>query len=150
MDPLIKSQLLLQSSSRCSNQKLLTKATGSACDFRAFCSQKGLDSRRQQSVSVAVLDEAVLPRSGILPRRLSRHCGASVVTARDAVANRTEIPMKLTDTQLVLLSAASQRDDCAIEIAPNLKGGAAHNVVGKLLSEGLVEEIHAGGSLTYR
>jgi Protein of unknown function (DUF3489) len=96
---------------------------------------------------VAVLDEAVLPRSGILPRRLSRHCGASVVTARDAVANRTEIPMKLTDTQLVLLSAASQRDDCAIEIAPNLKGGAAHNVVGKLLSEGLVEEIHAGGSL---
>ncbi len=55
--------------------------------------------------------------------------------------------MKLTDTQLVLLSAASQRDDCAIEIAPNLKGGAAHNVVGKLLSEGLVEEIHAGGSL---
>ena len=55
--------------------------------------------------------------------------------------------MKLTDTQLVLLSAASQRDDCAIEIAPNLKGGAARNVVGKLLSEGLVEEIHAGGSL---
>jgi hypothetical protein len=55
--------------------------------------------------------------------------------------------MKLTDTQLVLLSAASQRDDCAIEIAPKLKGGAAHNVVGKLLSEGLVEEIHAGGSL---
>ncbi|MFZ2075859.1 MAG: DUF2924 domain-containing protein, partial [Xanthobacteraceae bacterium] len=32
-------------------------------------------------------------------------------------------------------------------IAPNLKGGAAHNVVGKLLSEGLVEEIQAGGSL---
>ncbi|MFZ2080324.1 MAG: hypothetical protein WAV38_27475, partial [Xanthobacteraceae bacterium] len=63
---------------------------------------------------MAVLDEAVLPRSGILPRRLSCHCGASVVTARDAVANRTEIPMKLTDTQPVLLSAASQRDDCAI------------------------------------
>ena len=29
-------------------------------------------------------------RSGILPRRLHRHCGASVVTARDAVANRAE------------------------------------------------------------
>ncbi len=43
--------------------------------------------------------------------------------------------MKLTDTQLVLLSAASRRDDCAIEIAPNLKGGTARNVVGKLLSE---------------
>ena len=55
--------------------------------------------------------------------------------------------MKLTDTQLVLLSAASQREDCAIEIAPNLNGGAADKVVGKLLTEGLVEEIRAGGAL---
>jgi hypothetical protein len=70
-----------------------------------------------------------------------------VVTARDAVANRTEIPMKLTDTQLVLLSAASRREDSAIELAPNLKGGAAHKVVGRLLTEGLIEEIPAGGAL---
>jgi hypothetical protein len=55
--------------------------------------------------------------------------------------------MKLTDTQLVLLSAASQREDCAIELAPNLTGGAAHKVVGKLLAEGLIEEIQARGSL---
>src|SRR5215469_14397511 len=55
--------------------------------------------------------------------------------------------MKLTDTQLVLLSAASQREDRAIELAPSLKGGAAHKVVGKLLTGGLVEEIQAGGSL---
>ena len=55
--------------------------------------------------------------------------------------------MKLTDTQLVLLSAASQREDGGIELAPNLKGGAAHRVVGKLLSEGLVEEIPARGAL---
>jgi hypothetical protein len=38
-----------------------------------------------------------------------------VVTARAAVGNRTEIPImspkKLTDTQLVLLSAAAQRED---------------------------------------
>ena len=33
--------------------------------------------------------------------------------------------MKLTDTQLVLLSAASQREDGAVVLAPNLKGGAA-------------------------
>ena len=72
-----------------------------------------------------------LDAPGIVPRRLSRPCGASVVTARDAVANRTEIPMKLTDTQLVLLSAASQREDYGIELAPKLKGGAAHKVVGK-------------------
>src|SRR6266705_1274263 len=79
-------------------------------------------------IIVAVLVEAVLPHSGILPRRLSRHCGASVVTARDAVANRTEIPMKLTDTQLVLLSAASQREEGGIELAPNLKDAAARKV----------------------
>jgi hypothetical protein len=55
--------------------------------------------------------------------------------------------MKLTDTQLVILSAASQREDYAIELAPNLKGGAAHKVVGKLLADGLIEEIEARGSL---
>ena len=55
--------------------------------------------------------------------------------------------MKLTNIQLVLLSAASQREDCAIELAPNLKGGAAHKVVGKLLADGLIEEIQARGSL---
>jgi hypothetical protein len=70
-----------------------------------------------------------------------------VVTARDAVANRVEIPMKLTDTQLVVLSAASQREDGAIELAPNLKRGAAHKVVRKLLNQGVIEEIAAGGSL---
>jgi hypothetical protein len=55
--------------------------------------------------------------------------------------------MKLTDTQLVLLSAASQREDRAIELPANLKGGAAHKVVGKLLADGLVEEIRATGDL---
>jgi hypothetical protein len=40
----------------------------------------------------------------------------------------------------VLLSAASRREDCGIELAPNLKGGAAHQVVGKHLSVGLVKE----------
>ena len=55
--------------------------------------------------------------------------------------------MKLTDTQLVILSAASQREDSAIELAPNLKGGAAHKVVSKLLADGLIEELQARGSL---
>ena len=55
--------------------------------------------------------------------------------------------MKLTDTQLVLLSAASQREDRAIELPANLKGGAAHKVVGKLLGDGLVEERRASGDL---
>jgi len=55
--------------------------------------------------------------------------------------------MKLTDTQLVILSAASQREDRAVESPPNLKGGAAQKVVRKLLSAGLVEEVPARGTL---
>jgi hypothetical protein len=55
--------------------------------------------------------------------------------------------MKLTDTQLVLLSAASQREDGGVMLAPNLKGSAASKVVGKLLRDGLIEEVSSGGSL---
>ena len=56
-------------------------------------------------------------------------------------------PNKFTDTQLGILSAASQRADRAIELAPNLKGGAAHKVFSKLLADGLIEEVQASGSL---
>ena len=55
--------------------------------------------------------------------------------------------MKLTDTQLVLLSAAAQREDGAVEIGPSLKGAASRKVIGKLLSEDLIEETPAQGSL---
>jgi hypothetical protein len=70
-----------------------------------------------------------------------------VVTAAIVVANRMEDPVKLTDTQLLLLSAASQRDDRALEPSPKLTGGAAGKVVAKLLTEGLVEEVRARGSI---
>jgi uncharacterized protein DUF3489 len=53
----------------------------------------------------------------------------------------------LTDTQLVILSAASQRDDCAVELPTNVKGQAARKVVDKLIRAGLLEEVRAGGSL---
>ena len=56
-------------------------------------------------------------------------------------------PNNLTSTQLGLLSAAAQREDGAIELAPNLKGGAADKVVSKLLRDGLIEEIPARGAL---
>src|SRR6266436_3892567 len=109
--------------------------------------QKGLAFRLQQSGSVARLDEAAWPCGWILPRRLRRQCGALVVTAAIVVSNRMEDPVKLTDTQLLLLSAASQRDDRALEPSPKLTGGAAGKVVAKLLTEGLVEEVRARGSI---
>ena len=70
-----------------------------------------------------------------------------MVTAAIAVINRMEDPVKLTDTQLLLLSAASQRDDRALEPPPKLSGGAAGKVVAKLLVAGLVEEVRAPSSL---
>src|SRR3982075_551592 len=54
---------------------------------------------------------------------------------------------RLTDTQLIILSAASQRDDRAVELPANLKGGAARKVIDKLMRAGLLEEVRAGGSL---
>jgi hypothetical protein len=45
--------------------------------------------------------------------------------------------------RLVLLSSASQREDGVVELPPNLKGGPAQKVVGKLLSEGVTEEVPA-------
>src|SRR5208283_5358382 len=57
------------------------------------------------------------------------------------------IPMtssaKLTDTQLAILSAASQRGDRCLIAPSTLKGGAAQKVAAKLLTAGLVREIKA-------
>ena len=54
---------------------------------------------------------------------------------------------KLTDTQLVMLSAAAQRADGVVELPENSKGAAAQKAAAKLLREGLVEEVLAGRDL---
>ena len=51
--------------------------------------------------------------------------------------------IKLSDTQLVMLSAAAQRDDRCLTLPEKLKGGAAHKVATKLIAAGLVEEVKA-------
>src|SRR5208337_2711910 len=51
--------------------------------------------------------------------------------------------IKLTDTQLVVLSAAAQREDRCLVAPPTLKGGAAQRVAKKLISSGLVKEVKA-------
>jgi hypothetical protein len=56
-------------------------------------------------------------------------------------------PKKLTDTQLVLLSAASQRKHGSLELTGNPKGSVARKTITKLLKDGLVEEVPAGGML---
>ena len=54
---------------------------------------------------------------------------------------------RLTDTQLVILSAASQRDDRGVELPANVKGQAARKLVDELIRAGLLEEVGAAGSL---
>jgi hypothetical protein len=51
--------------------------------------------------------------------------------------------IKLTDTQLVVLSAAAPRADRCLIIPENLKGKSAQKVSAKLLAAGLVSEIKA-------
>jgi hypothetical protein len=51
--------------------------------------------------------------------------------------------MKLSDTQLLILSSASQRADRAALLPANLKGGAAKKVVDRLLNEKLLQELRA-------
>jgi hypothetical protein len=48
---------------------------------------------------------------------------------------------KLTDTQLVMLSAAARRDDRCLVASANLKGGAAQKVAAKLIAAGLAKEV---------
>ena len=54
---------------------------------------------------------------------------------------------RLTDTQLIILSAASRRDDRGVELPANIKGEAARKAVDKLIRASLLEEVRAAGSL---
>ena len=54
--------------------------------------------------------------------------------------------IKLTDTQLVLLSAAAQRKDLFLVAPPTLKGATAQKVASKLISAGFVKEVKAKAS----
>jgi Protein of unknown function (DUF3489) len=47
---------------------------------------------------------------------------------------------------LIILSAASQRDDRGVELPTNIKGEAARKVVDKLIRAGLLEEVRAADS----
>src|SRR5712672_2437689 len=51
--------------------------------------------------------------------------------------------MKLSNTQLMILSSASQRTDHAAVLPANLKGSAANKVVNKLLNQKLLQELRA-------
>ena len=51
--------------------------------------------------------------------------------------------IKLTDTQLVLLGAAAQRQDRCLVAPPTLKGATARKVASKPISAGFAKEVKA-------
>ena len=51
--------------------------------------------------------------------------------------------MAISDTQLLILSAASQRTDHAATLPANLKGSAAKKVIDRLLKQKLLQELRA-------
>jgi predicted transcriptional regulator len=53
------------------------------------------------------------------------------------------MPTKLNDTQLVMLSAAAQRNDRSLVAPVNLKESAARRMADKLIAAGLVKEVKA-------
>jgi hypothetical protein len=54
---------------------------------------------------------------------------------------------RLTDTQLVILSTASRRNDRGVDLPTNVKGEAVRKAVDKLIRAGLLEEVRTNGSL---
>jgi len=71
-----------------------------------------------------------------------------VVAANDAASTQWRISMaKLTDTQLVILSTASRRNDRGVDLPGNVTVEAVRKAVDKLIRAGLLEEVRANGSL---
>lgn len=55
---------------------------------------------------------------------------------------------KLSDTQLVILNKAAQREDRGIVIPDTLPAGARHKIVGSLLAKRLIRDVPKTGDLT--
>jgi hypothetical protein len=58
-----------------------------------------------------------------------------------------EVPMKLSDTQLIILSQAAQSDDRTTVMPDAIKGAVAHKVATKLIGSGLMEEVRSRGTM---
>lgn len=55
--------------------------------------------------------------------------------------------MKLSDTHLVILSVAAQREDHIVELSKDIEGAVAEKLVARLCGAGLIEEISAGPNM---
>jgi hypothetical protein len=73
--------------------------------------------------------------------------GLALVRARNGWVRAKQrvdpMSIKLTDTELVIMSAAARRDDRCLEVPKSLKPARAAKVAAKLLAAGLVREVKA-------
>jgi uncharacterized protein DUF3489 len=113
-----------------------------------------MSQRNGSNMSIKLTDTQLVLLSAASQREdlcLTAPTGARLGPAKKAAARLLEAgpakslgsALKLSDTQLVLLSAAAQRDDRCLTATPKLKGGAAQKVAEKLIAAGLVKQIKA-------
>src|SRR5271166_5344003 len=103
----------------------------------AFCSKESVCT--EVGAAEAARGRPLAP--AIAPIRGLRQLGAWIGWAPFKDAKGPSMSIKLTDTQLVVLSAAAQREDRCLILPPTLKGGAAQKVANKLISSGFTKEV---------
>jgi hypothetical protein len=86
--------------------------------------------------------------AGVTAEAGSRQCRGDLSphTAEEATmsdVNENSRKLRLSDTQLIALSSASQREDGAVSLPDRIKGAAAVNLVASLIAKGLVRETSA-------
>jgi hypothetical protein len=117
-----------------------------------FFGKFGLDFARHEGnvVRMRRADAHGDPSASKEPRWSNGRSGVAVVTGRTCPDfNRMEADMttlsgtKLTDTQLIALSGAAQRQDGAVSLPERIKGMAAQKLATSLMDKGIVREIRA-------
>ena len=126
---------------------LLTQSSSSdhSLQLRALCRRHRLSVRKEALVSLA--DRAANARDPTVPS-VSTDPGLVLVRGPDRPDLLDEregwiMSVKLTDAQLVMMSAAAQRKDRCLSGPATIRGAALSKVTAKLTKLGLVREIEA-------
>jgi hypothetical protein len=109
--------------------------------------QKRLAFVRERSGSVTVPGTQAVPRDPAPPAEWPRRgCGGGGEMTPRQRNGGFSMP-RLTNTQRTILSSASRRNDCGVDLPANVAGEALRKAVDKLIRAGLLEEVRAHGSL---